>query len=70
MGLNVGDQEYNGGKKYRQKGTLSGPNNGILNALATTLCGSIRTTLSIHHLWLGLLGYLIPFAPLAFVSQC
>ena len=27
MSLNVGDQEYNGGKKYRQKGTLCGPNN-------------------------------------------
>ncbi|KAL4316893.1 hypothetical protein AHAS_Ahas15G0330600 [Arachis hypogaea] len=25
---------------------------------------------SIHRLRLGLLGYLIPFAPLAFVSQC
>jgi hypothetical protein len=27
MSLNVGDQEYNSGKKYRQKGTLCGPNN-------------------------------------------
>ncbi|KAL5176714.1 hypothetical protein HKD37_08G022598 [Glycine soja] len=35
-----------------------------------SLHGSIRTTPSIHHLQLGLLGYLIPFAPLAFVSQC
>jgi hypothetical protein len=26
MSLNVGDQEYNSGKKYRQKGTLCGPN--------------------------------------------
>ena len=43
---------------------------GILNALATALHGSIRTALSIHRLRLGLLGYLIPFAPLAFVSQC
>ena len=43
---------------------------GILNALATALRGSIRTALSIHRLRLGLLGYLIPFAPLAFVSQC
>ncbi|KAK7345015.1 hypothetical protein VNO77_15367 [Canavalia gladiata] len=42
----------------------------ILNALATTLHGSIRTTPSIHRLRLGLLGYLIPFTPLAFVSQC
>eukprot|EP01018_Ginkgo_biloba_P012457 Gb_11368 [translate_table: standard] len=41
----------------------------ILNALATALHGSICTTLSIHRLQLGLLGYLIPFAPLAFVSQ-
>jgi hypothetical protein len=23
----MGDQEYNSGKKYRQKGTLCGPNN-------------------------------------------
>ncbi|KAL5130797.1 hypothetical protein HKD37_12G033796 [Glycine soja] len=43
---------------------------GILNALATSLHGSIRTAPSIHRLRLGLLGYLIPFAPLAFVSQC
>ncbi|KAK7389380.1 hypothetical protein VNO78_24363 [Psophocarpus tetragonolobus] len=43
---------------------------GILNALATALHGSIRTEPSIHRLRLGLLGYLIPFAPLAFVSQC
>jgi hypothetical protein len=26
MSLNTGDQEYNSGKKYRQKGTLCGPN--------------------------------------------
>ncbi|KAG9438526.1 hypothetical protein H6P81_021526 [Aristolochia fimbriata] len=43
---------------------------GILNALATALHGSIRTAPGIHRLRLGLLGYLIPFAPLAFVSQC
>nr|KYP43488.1 hypothetical protein KK1_035055 [Cajanus cajan] len=43
---------------------------GILNALATALHGSIRAAPSIHRLRLGLLGYLIPFAPLAFVSQC
>ncbi|TYH91273.1 hypothetical protein ES332_A13G106500v1 [Gossypium tomentosum] len=43
---------------------------GILNALATALHGSIRTAPSIHRLRLGLLGYLIPFTPLAFVSQC
>jgi hypothetical protein len=30
MSLNVGDQEYNGGKKYRQKGTLCGPNTNSL----------------------------------------
>ncbi|KAG5569022.1 hypothetical protein H5410_063982 [Solanum commersonii] len=36
---------------------------GILNALATALHGSIRTAPSIHRLRLGLLGYLIPFAP-------
>jgi hypothetical protein len=30
MSLNVGDQEYNGGKKYRQKGTLCGPNTYVL----------------------------------------
>ena len=27
MSLNMGDQEYNSGKKYKQKGTLCGPNN-------------------------------------------
>ncbi|KAG9438509.1 hypothetical protein H6P81_021542 [Aristolochia fimbriata] len=43
---------------------------GILNALATALHGSIRTAPSIHRLRLGLLGYLIPSLPLAFVSQC
>ncbi|KAL8523994.1 hypothetical protein ACS0TY_013813 [Phlomoides rotata] len=43
---------------------------GILNALATELHGPVRTTPSIHRLRLGLLRYLIPFAPLAFVSQC
>ncbi|KAK5831835.1 hypothetical protein PVK06_015634 [Gossypium arboreum] len=42
----------------------------ILNALATTLHGLIRTTLSIHRLRLGLLGYLIPFAPPAFIFLC
>ena len=26
MSLNIGDQEYNSGKKYRQKGALCGPN--------------------------------------------
>jgi hypothetical protein len=26
MGLNVSEQECNGGKKYGQKGTLCGPN--------------------------------------------
>ena len=26
MSLNVSEQEYNGGKKYGQKGTLCGPN--------------------------------------------
>jgi hypothetical protein len=29
MSLNVGDQEHNGGKKYRQKGTLCGPNSPV-----------------------------------------
>ena len=36
----------------------------------TILHGLSRTTPSIHRLRLGLLGSLIPFAPLAFVSQC
>ncbi|KAK5825825.1 hypothetical protein PVK06_020693 [Gossypium arboreum] len=40
----------------------------ILNALAIALHGLIRTASSIHRLRLGLLGYLIPFTPLAFVS--
>ncbi|TYH91261.1 hypothetical protein ES332_A13G105300v1 [Gossypium tomentosum] len=42
----------------------------ILNVLATALHESIHTTPSIYCLRLGLLGYLIPFALLAFVSQC
>jgi len=42
----------------------------ILNALATALHGLIRTAPSIHRLQLRLLGYLILFAPLAFISQC
>ncbi|CAN6458697.1 unnamed protein product [Victoria cruziana] len=42
----------------------------ILNVLVIALHGSIRAMPSIHRLWLGLLGYLIPFAPLAFISQC
>ncbi|KNA03280.1 hypothetical protein SOVF_210700, partial [Spinacia oleracea] len=45
-------------------------NDTLNHALATTLHGSIRTAPSIHRLRLGLLGYLIPFAPLDFVSQC
>ena len=40
---------------------------GILNALATT---PLLAASSIHRLRLRLLGYLILFAPLAFVSQC
>jgi len=42
----------------------------IFNELATTLYRSIHTTPSIHHLRLRLLGYLIIFSPLAFISQC
>ncbi|TYK08511.1 hypothetical protein E5676_scaffold323G00400 [Cucumis melo var. makuwa] len=41
-----------------------------MSSPATAPHGSIRTAPSIHRLRLGLLGYLIPFAPLAFVSQC
>ena len=29
MSLNMGDQEYNSGKKYRQKGTLCGPSSNM-----------------------------------------
>lgn len=43
---------------------------GLLNALATILYGLIHTTPSIHHLQLGVLGYLISIAPLTFISQC
>jgi hypothetical protein len=42
----------------------------MLNALASLLTGSIRLTASIHSLRRGLPGYLIPFAPHAFVPQC
>ena len=43
---------------------------GILNALASTLEGSIPLTSSIHRLRRGLPGYLILFDPHAFGSQC
>jgi hypothetical protein len=33
MSLNVGDQEYNSGKKYRQKGALCGPNSDVSDAI-------------------------------------
>ena len=46
------------------------PQAGYLHALATVLNVLSRAILSIHRLRLGLLGYLIPFAPLAFVSEC
>ena len=42
----------------------------MLNALASLLEGSILLTASIHRLRRGLPGYLIPFAPHAFVPQC
>ncbi len=42
---------------------------GTLNALATALAGLIPPTPSVHRLRLGLPGYLIPFAPLAFAPQ-
>jgi len=42
---------------------------GALNALATALPGSIPTTPSAHCLRLGLTGYLIPVAPLAFAPE-
>src|SRR5882757_3285491 len=40
---------------------------GMLHALASLLEGSILLTASIHSLRRGLPGYLIPFAPHAFV---
>src|SRR5436309_11369069 len=42
----------------------------MFNALATPQKGSIPFTASAHRLRLGLPGYLILFAPLAFVPQC
>ncbi len=42
---------------------------GTLNALAPARRGSIPRTPSVHRLLPGLQGYLIPFAPLAFVPQ-
>ncbi len=42
---------------------------GALNALASALRGSIPPTPSAHRLPLGLPGYLILFAPLAFVPE-
>ena len=43
---------------------------GILNALASPHEGSTLHIASIHRLQRGLQGYLILFAPHAFVSQC
>src|SRR5213075_3401878 len=43
---------------------------GTFNALATPQKGSIPFTANTHRLQLGLPGYLILFAPLAFVPQC
>ncbi len=42
---------------------------GALNALAAARKGSIPPTPSAHRLQLGLPGYLIPFAPLAFAPS-
>ena len=42
---------------------------GTLTALAPARVGSIPRTPSVHRLRLGLPGYLIPFAPLAFAPQ-
>ncbi len=42
---------------------------GALNALASARQGSIPATQSAQRLQLGLPGYLIPFAPLAFAPQ-
>jgi hypothetical protein len=42
----------------------------MLNALASAQAGLDLLTPSIHRLQLGLPGFLIPFAPLAFASQC
>src|SRR5436309_13294548 len=42
----------------------------MFNALATPQKGSIPFTANVHRLRLGLPGYLILFAPLAFVPQC
>ena len=43
---------------------------GVLIALTPAQEGSIPPTPSTHRLRLGLPGYLIPFAPLAFAPQC
>src|SRR5260370_21766562 len=43
---------------------------GTFNALAPAQKGSNPPTPNVHRLLPGLPGYLIPFAPLAFVSQC
>ena len=43
---------------------------GVLIALTPAQKGSIPPTPSTHRLRLGLPGYLIPFAPLAFAPQC
>src|SRR5213075_1582969 len=42
----------------------------MFNALAPPQEGSIPLTANVHRLRLGLPGYLILFAPLAFVPEC
>ena len=42
----------------------------MLNVLTASLQGQSLTTISIHRLGRGLPGYLILFAPHAFVPQC
>jgi hypothetical protein len=48
----MGDQEYNSGKKYRQKGTLCGPNS---NKTLLISCTYLVCIVSIHILYIHLL---------------
>jgi hypothetical protein len=50
MSLNMGDQEYNSGKKYRQKGTLCDPNRSKepYNPYPTTLKRTYNILTLIH----------------------
>jgi hypothetical protein len=58
MSLNICDQEYNSGKKYRQNDTLCGPNRNnigfiflsfFLNSLASSFSGILCSMIDVSY---------------------